>query len=73
MATMKTVWRIKVLRVFAYLLSPGGHVEDLKYHDLIDDETDKPNGYCYFQFKFKPTESSKTEDGKDFYWGFLVL
>ena len=45
-------------------------MEDLKYHDLIDDETDKPNGYCYFQFKFKPTERSKTEDGKDFYWGF---
>ena len=26
------------------------HVEDLKYHDLIDDGTDKLTGYCYFQF-----------------------
>ena len=26
------------------------HVEDLKYHDLIDDGTDKPTGFCYFQF-----------------------
>ena len=26
------------------------HVEDLKYHDLIDDATDKPTGFCYFQF-----------------------
>ena len=48
MVTMKTVYgRIKVLRVFAYLL---GYVEDLKYHDLTDAGTDKPTGYCYFQF-----------------------
>ena len=26
------------------------HVEDLKYHDLIDDGTDKPTRFCYFQF-----------------------
>ena len=25
-------------------------MKDLKYHDLIDDRTDKPTGYCYFQF-----------------------
>lgn len=46
-----------------------GHVEDLKYHNISDNQT----GYCYFQFKVKPTERSKTEDGKDFYWGFIVL
>ena len=26
------------------------HVEDLKYHDLINDGTNKPPGFCYFQF-----------------------
>ena len=46
-----------------------GHVEDLKYHKISDNQT----GYCYFQSKVKPTERSKTEDGKDFYWGFIVL
>ena len=25
-------------------------MEDLKYHDLTDAGTDKPTGYCYFQF-----------------------
>ena len=25
-------------------------LEDLKYHDLTDAGTDKPTGYCYFQF-----------------------
>ena len=46
-----------------------GHVEDLKYHDLSANQA----GYCYFQFKVKPTERSKTEDGKDFYWGLSYL
>ncbi|PFX14312.1 hypothetical protein AWC38_SpisGene21535 [Stylophora pistillata] len=56
-----------------FRLFVDGHVEDLNYHDLSDDETGKKDGYCYFQFKVKPTERSKTEDGKDFYWGFIVL
>ena len=25
-------------------------MKDLKYHDFIDDGTDKPTGHCYFQF-----------------------
>ena len=36
---------IEGFRLFTYR-----HVEDLKYHDLIDDGTDKLTGYCYFQF-----------------------
>ena len=33
-----------------FCLFTEGYVEDLKYHDLTDAGTDKPTGYCYFQF-----------------------
>ena len=44
-------------------------MEDLKYHDISDNQT----GYCVCQFQFKPTERSRTKDGKDFYWDLLYL
>ena len=70
MAMTRIVYgRIKAFRAFAYIYSVDGHVEDLKYHNISDNQI----GYCYFQFKVKPTERSKTEDRKDFYWGFIVL
>ena len=34
-----------------FRLYMDGHVEDLKYHSILDDA-----GNCYFQFKVKPTE-----------------
>ena len=33
-----------------FRLFVDGYVEDLKYHDLSDDDRDKQNGYCTFQF-----------------------
>ncbi|XP_074628579.1 uncharacterized protein LOC141886303 [Acropora palmata] len=51
-----------------FRLYMDGHVENLKYHSILD-----AAGYCCFQFKVKPTKRFKTEEGRDHYWGFLVL
>ena len=46
----------------------NGHMEDLKYHSMLDDAA-----YCYFEFKVKAIERSKTEEGGDHYREFLAL
>ncbi|XP_078355836.1 uncharacterized protein LOC144640614 [Oculina patagonica] len=50
-----------------YRLFADGHVEDLLFHPL------KGKKYCLFKFSVKPTEKSKTQDGKKVYNGWIVM
>ena len=50
-----------------YKLFHDGHVEDLQCCRLEN----KP--FSYFQFKIKPAERAKTEDGQSTYNGFFTL
>ena len=50
-----------------YKLFHDGHVEDLQCCRLEN----KP--FSYFQFKVKPAERAKTEEGQSTYNGFLIL
>lgn len=48
-------WSKKMATTFV-----DGHVEDLKYDDLRDDDTDKQNGYCNIQFSHETSQSRKS-------------
>lgn len=51
-----------------YRLFADGHVEDLSFNPLS-----RHPGYSMFKFKVKPTEKSKTQDGKKLYSGWIVI
>ncbi|XP_015770373.1 PREDICTED: uncharacterized protein LOC107348808 [Acropora digitifera] len=67
----KDDYSVENLRSFkslhGYKLFHDGHVEDLQCCRLEN----KP--FSYFQFKVKPAEQAKTEDGQSTYNGFFIL
>ena len=67
----KDDYSVENLRSFkslhGYKLFHDGHVEDLQCCRLEN----KP--FSYFQFKVKPAERAKTEDGQSTYNGFFIL
>ena len=67
----KDDYSVENLRSFkslhGYKLFHDGHVEDLQCCRLQN----KP--FSYFQFKVKPAERAKTEDGQSTYNGFFIL
>ena len=50
-------------RLLGFKLFRDGHVVDLKYCPV------EGKSFCFFQFKVKPTERAKTEDGQTTYSG----
>lgn len=50
-----------------FRLFRDGHVVDLKYCPV------EGKSFCFFQFKVKPTERARTEDGQTTYNGFEIL
>ena len=53
--------------LLGFRLFRDGHVVDLKYCPV------EGKSFCFFQFKAKPTERAKTEDGQTTYNGFVIL
>ena len=53
--------------LLGFRLFHDGHVDDLKYCPV------EGSSFCFFQFKVKPTERAKTEDGYYTYNGFRIL
>lgn len=53
--------------LLGFRLFRDGHVVDLKYCPV------EGKSFCFFQFKVKPTERAKTEDGQTTYNGFVIL
>ena len=53
--------------LLGFKLFRDGHVVDLKYCPV------EGKSFCFFQFKVKPTERAKTEDGQTTYNGFVIL
>lgn len=53
--------------LLGFRLFRDGHVMDLKYCPV------EGGSFCFFQFKVKPTERAKTEDGNSTYNGFIIL
>ncbi|RUA07034.1 MAG: hypothetical protein DSY43_00700 [Gammaproteobacteria bacterium] len=51
-----------------YRLYADGHVEELLFNPLLE----QPN-YCMIKFNVKPTEKSKTQDGKRVYNGWVIM
>lgn len=67
----KEEYSVENLRSFksllGYKLFHNGHVEDLQCCRLEN------KNFCFFRFKVKPSERSKTEDGKTTYNGFFYF
>ena len=53
--------------LLGFKLFRDGHVVDLRYCPV------EGKSLCFFQFKVKPTERAKTEDGQTTYNGFVIL
>ena len=53
--------------LLGFKLFRGGHVVDPKYCPV------EGKSFCFFQFKVKPTERAKTEDGQTTYNGFVIF
>ena len=53
--------------LLGFRLFRDGHVVDLKYCPV------EGKSFCFFQFKVKPTERAKTEDGQTTYNRFVIL